>query len=153
MPRVAFLRVPRGTRVDFDPGVLGAGAVGIEVCSAGMVGDNLVFLTATGRGASVGSLAERLRFCGEVDMTTGCDWGSVFVLWNTKSVESWLLAALLVPLRMVGILFSLGTDGRSLREQADGDADRVVKLSEDTNAAKICVIVGGGGCDIIVRAD
>jgi hypothetical protein len=63
------------------------------------------------------------------------------------------LAALLVSLRMVGILFTLGTDESSLCEKAGGNADGVVKLSEDTNAAKICV-VSGGGCDIvIIRAD
>jgi len=80
-PRVAFLRGPRGTSVDFEPGGLRLVLVGFSVATGAHVVDVLSFLAGAVGAGLVCSSAQRLRFCVVMEMTEGRDWGSSFIVW------------------------------------------------------------------------
>jgi len=103
-PRVAFLRGPRGTSVDLEPGVLRLVLLGFSVVTGEQFTDVLGFLVGDVRVGLVCSSAQRLRFCVVMEMTEGCDWVSSFTVWV---IETWISEAPLIPLRKVGILLAV----------------------------------------------
>jgi hypothetical protein len=80
---LAFLRVPRGTRVDFDPFALDLVATSFFVPADALFDVGLSFLGDSARaGSSVCSSAERLRLYAESEVTVSDDCGSFLIFSN-----------------------------------------------------------------------